>query len=226
MANIIPLAIGGTALGVGGFVGAKAYQNNSDMGEDRVSRSASRGVSTALAAGTGLGLGAAAIKTGSFLHKNGVINSVPLTTKISNAVSNTKSIEFNKSLLTKTPIMAGAGALIGGVIGSQVDKDNPAVGTAVGAGAGAGVGVLSKSALAGTKLWEKLGPIGRGASIIGASLGVAAVATSMKDKNYKSMDTAESDGMGSYNLAPSGVKNRLNTMNANGNIVFGLNNKR
>jgi hypothetical protein len=139
-----------------------------------------------------------------------------------------------KSMLgfAKSPLTLGiAGAGLGGYIGSQVDPNHPVKDAAVGVAAGAGVGVVAAGAIKGMSMWKNIGPVGRTAATIGLSLAIGVGAKALHpDESYERNDVLTNDdtivSAGSYSVQNPGVSARQRSMNASGDVVLGLHNKR
>lgn len=227
--------LGTAALGVGTLGAAHNWSSHSnDELEDRVGNTVAGGVRGTLVAGAGLGIGTMAVKKAA----RQAANSPKLSQPIGEFVSNSSVLKpfkqalnaptIREALMGHAAVTGSLGAVIGGAIGSQMgDKD--ASSTAVGAGVGAVTGAAIKHAASAASLWKNIGPVGRVGAIIGATAAVAVGSKAILGQGeHQSEDIAKSDGMGSYTAQsnPTTVKSRLNTINATGDIVFGLNNKR
>jgi hypothetical protein len=127
----------------------------------------------------------------------------------------------------KHPIVPTAiGMGLGGLVGAQMDKDNPAAGAAMGMVAGGAAGLALRSGRNMAKSWSKTPRVGKAALIAGAAIGVTAAAHAFThEQSYAADDTAVSDGRGSYE-ATAGPRERMQSMNATGDLVFGLNARR
>lgn len=134
---------------------------------------------------------------------------------------------FSKAFFGRAPIAAGAGGVLGAVIGSQVAEDS-GKGAFIGGAAGMGIGLAVRSGMRGSRAWKLLSkvPGGKSAALV---LGAAAVGfgaralTSQPD--YESSASAVSDEMGGYTYQ-SGTRDRLDRLSATGDMVFGLHNLR
>jgi hypothetical protein len=228
MANMLGTAklglIGGGILAAGAFTGYRSFENNPDE-EQRYSRAASEGASGALAA-TGV-IGAGYLATVGIKRKANGIGSKQITLpKAFNSAEPITKASL-KAFATKPLVMGGGLAAVGGLIGSQVDPDHPGQGAAIGAAGGGVTGVALSYGMKGKSLWKKIGPIGRGGAILGLALGVGAIARTYREPQYERSDKEVTDGYGDYfSVSDSGVKERLNTMNASGDVVLGLNRRR
>lgn len=118
-----------------------------------------------------------------------------------------------------------AGGLIGAALGAHFDEEDPQKGALIGAGAGIAAGVVGRGAVRGFRAWKAIGPVGRAAALVGASVGVLAAGKAMMPAAPEEVATAtrEDDGSGSYVVPDSGLRQRLASMNATGDLAFGLN---
>lgn len=220
-----PALVGAGALGVGGFVGVNSYNKSTEEdSSDRLASAAGVGTSTAIY-GAGAAGGAALIVGAPIAHAAKNVNVASILNKPV-AMPNITAAGAKK-FATSALGMGGAGALIGGAVGSQFNEENPNTGAAIGAAGGAVTGVVASTAMKGMNLWKNIGSVGRGGAIIGGALAIVAGSKALSPAQYQSESVSESDDAGSYsNTASSGVKSRLNKMNASGDMVFGLNSRR
>jgi hypothetical protein len=137
------------------------------------------------------------------------------------------SKESLKAFGSNAKVLGAAGAGLGAYIGAKVDSDHPAKGAVLGTAAGAGAGIGISTAIKGAKMWGKIGPFGRAGSIIGLSVAVGLGTKALSPASSPAQDdVATNDGMGGYNIQSSGVSSRMRSMNAHGDVVLGLHNKR
>lgn len=115
-------------------------------------------------------------------------------------------------------VSAGIGGIVGAAIGHAIDRDHPNRGAVIGAAAGAAGGVAISAGLRGFRTWSKLGGFGK-VGIIGA-LGVTAfgVTAAMNSSKQVQVDVAQPQD--------SGLNSRMSSMNATGDLVFGLHRSR
>ncbi|CAK9249594.1 unnamed protein product [Sphagnum jensenii] len=211
--------IGGGIIAAGGYAGYKSYQKHTD---EEITERAPH----ALADFGGTAIFATGVVGAGYLATRGIKPKMPGMPKILNSTEPI-TVAGLKSFAKKPLVMAGGLAAVGGIVGSQIDKEHPVEGAAVGVAGGAVAGAAIHYGLKGKNLWKKIGPLGRGAAIGALALTVAGVAHTNREPSYESSDMAVPDGYGdSYNMSASGVKNRLTTMNAQGDVVLGLNRKR
>jgi hypothetical protein len=118
--------------------------------------------------------------------------------------------------------MAGFGAVAGGLIGSKL-SDDPIKGAAAGAAIG---GVTTLAARGVTKAWSGAPWYAKAALAAAAVIGVGTATHAFThEDSYTAEDHAVSDGLGDYEAEP-GVRRRMNSMNATGDVVFGLHSRR
>lgn len=123
-----------------------------------------------------------------------------------------------KSAIQRPGISGGLGALVGGVIGRKVTDDSntgTAVGAAVGAGAGVAIGRVAKA----SSVWSKWGPVARGGSIIAASVAIGGALKVLAGSEPEEVATAQPEDSG---YGGSGIRDRMNRIGAQGDLVFGL----
>ena len=127
-----------------------------------------------------------------------------------------------KTALQRPGVSGGIGAVIGGLIGSQVSDDpgkGAAIGSVMGAGAGIAIGRVAKA----SAVWNKLGGVSRTGSILAASAVIGGALKLMSGPEPEVVDrpAPEDNGYGS-----SGVRDRMGRIGASGDLVFGLHNSR
>ncbi len=122
--------------------------------------------------------------------------------------------------------MAG-GAALGAVIGGAA-SDDTAKGAARGAAIGAGAGLVTKAAIGAISTYNKAGGFGKAGLMGGAVLASTAIFAGVRSltRQPASMQYGETDASGETQYSNSPVKSRMESMNASGDIVLGLNNKR
>lgn len=127
-------------------------------------------------------------------------------------------------------LMMGAGAIAGAGI-SAARGDDPIKGALWGAAAGASVPFLMGTPAA----WRKLGPVpfARTGVVSALSLGVLGAGIAMAPDDPASVMSAENNGLGGYDTAEpefdpevgyqqSGVRRRMEMINATGSLAFAL----
>ena len=125
-------------------------------------------------------------------------------------------------MLSHPLTMAGFGAVAGGLIGSKL-SDDPIRGAAAGAAIG---GVTTLAARGATKFWGGSPWYAKAALVAAAAIGVGTATRAFThEDSYTAEDHAVSDGTGDYETEP-GVRQRMNSMNATGDVVFGLHSRR
>lgn len=126
-----------------------------------------------------------------------------------------------------TAFVAG-GAALGAVLGGAT-SDDKVKGAARGAVIGAGAGFVAKQAIRAVSTYSRASTLGKQAGIAGlavlASTTLFAGGRAMSSQPA-SMQYGETDAAGETQYSNSPIKDRLNSMNASGDLVFGLNNKR
>jgi hypothetical protein len=117
---------------------------------------------------------------------------------------------------------AGGGAVVGGVVGTFTGY--PIVGAAIGAGAGLGL----KGADSLLHAYKSSGPIGRLGMVAAGTTVAAGAALALnpgEGPGMTAMASRDDTGMPEYQM-DTGARRRLDTINAQGDIVLGLNNRR
>jgi hypothetical protein len=115
-------------------------------------------------------------------------------------------------------LMTGLGAAVGAAIGAHADREHPGRGAAAGGVIGGGAGLAVSTGLRASRLWKNIGPIGRGGLVAGLSTLAFAGAAYAGRPRYGSMDMAQRED--------NGLRNRMNSMSATGDVVLGLHNGR
>ena len=125
-------------------------------------------------------------------------------------------------ILSHPLTMAGFGAVAGGLIGSKL-SDDPIKGAAAGAAIG---GMTTLAARGVTKAWGGAPWYAKAAMVAVAAVGAGTATRAFThEDSYAAEDHAVSDGLGDYETEP-GVRRRMNSMNATGDVVFGLHSRR
>jgi hypothetical protein len=125
-------------------------------------------------------------------------------------------------MLSHPLTVAGFGAVAGGLIGSKL-SDDPIRGAAAGAAIG---GVTTLAARGATKLWGGSAWYAKAALVAAAAIGAGTATRAFThEDSYAAEDHSVSDGSGGYETEP-GVRRRMNSMNATGDVVFGLHSRR
>jgi hypothetical protein len=125
-------------------------------------------------------------------------------------------------MLSHPLTMAGFGAAAGGLIGSKL-SDDPVRGAAAGAAIG---GITTLAARGATKLWGGSPWYAKAALVAAAAIGAGTATRAFThEDSYAAEDHAVSDGSGGYETEP-GVRRRMASMNATGDVVFGLHSRR
>ncbi len=115
-------------------------------------------------------------------------------------------------------LMAGAGAAVGSAIGASLDKKDPERGARRGALLGGGGGVALATGLHASRLWGGLNPIAKTGAIGLLSAAAFGGAALMSNRGrYAAVDQA---------VPEDGMRGRMNTIGAEGDLVFGLHNSR
>lgn len=126
------------------------------------------------------------------------------------------------SAFARSPFfMTAAGAGVGAIIGAHYDR--PGAGAAI----GAGVGLGTVAALKSTRVLKT--PAGRIGTILTLSAALLYGGEAMKASSAETVTFGRPDGMGGYTYSstPEGnVRQRINAMNASGDVVLGLHNLR
>jgi hypothetical protein len=115
-------------------------------------------------------------------------------------------------------LMIGLGGAVGVAIGANLDQNDPGHGAKVGAIIGAGGGLVLATGLRASRVWSGFGRVGR-VGLIGA-LSAAAFGTAalMSRSRYAQIDEAIPED--------NGLRGRMNTIGAEGDLVFGLHRSR
>jgi hypothetical protein len=125
-------------------------------------------------------------------------------------------------MLSHPLTVAGFGTVAGGLIGSKL-SDDPVRGAAAGAAIG---GVTTLAARGATKLWGGSPWYAKAALVAAAAIGAGTATRAFThEDSYAAEDHAVSDGSGGYETEP-GVRRRMSSMNATGDVVFGLHSRR
>lgn len=115
-------------------------------------------------------------------------------------------------------LMTEAGAAVGAALGAHLDQQDPEKGAKRGALLGGGAGLALSTGLRASRLWKGLGPVGKAGAIGVLTAGVFGTASVMSRPKYAVMDQALPED--------NGLRDRMNTIGANGDLVFGLHNTR
>ena len=115
-------------------------------------------------------------------------------------------------------LMAGIGTGLGAAIGAALDKDDPEAGAKRGAVIGGGAGLAAAVGLRGSRIWKGIGLAGHAGVIGMLSVGAFGAASILSRKRYASMDQAAPED--------NGLRDRMNSMSASGDLVLGLHNSR
>lgn len=115
-------------------------------------------------------------------------------------------------------LMIGAGAGIGALIGSKLDKDDPRRGAMKGAVVGGGAGLAISHGIRASRVWNKFGAVGKGGAIGALSLLAFGATTAVARPKYASVDVAQREDYGMHD--------RMNAIGATGDVVLGLHNAR
>lgn len=115
-------------------------------------------------------------------------------------------------------LMLGTGAAVGAVLGSYLNKNDPEAGARTGAVVGGGVGLATAIGLRSSRAWKGIGHLGRFGAVGLLSGAAFAGASYVSRPRYDVMDHAVRED--------SGLRSRMNSMNANGDLVLGLHNSR
>ena len=112
----------------------------------------------------------------------------------------------------------GVGAAVGAALGHSLDKKDPGKGAEVGAVLGGGAALAVSTGLQAGRVWNKIGTAGRlGVLGLGSALAFGITAAASRPK-YAQLDQAQRED--------SGVRDRMDTIGASGDLVFGLHNSR
>jgi hypothetical protein len=127
-----------------------------------------------------------------------------------------------KTALTRPGVSGSIGAVVGGVIGSKV-SDDPATGAVVGSVVGAGAGIAIGQGVKASRAWAKFNSLGKAGVILGAS---AIIGGALKVVNGSEPDIVDRPQPEDNGYRNSGVQDRMQRMNASGDLVFGLHRQR
>ena len=204
--------------------GAFGYSRASDAAQDdplteRLGSSVVQGGITAAAAA---GIGGLAWKNRDLLGSS-VLGTAKVTGvgagRFMNQILKAKGLT---GMLTHPLTVLGAGAVVGGLAGSKL-SDNPVKGAAEGAAIG---GVAAVAARGATRLWKGASGPGKAALLVAAAIGSGTATRAFTHEDaYAAEDHAVSDGTGDYDAEP-GVRQRMNSLNASGDVVLGLHARR
>jgi len=128
-------------------------------------------------------------------------------------------------VLGRGSVAIAGGALVGGLV-TGYNEDDPGKGALV----GAGVGAVAYAANKGKRIWNAASKIpgGRSALILAGGAAIAIGGRAMSPDAEPSMEgVATRDAVGGYETeVVTTVRDRMNTINATGDLVFGLHNRR
>lgn len=207
--------IGLTAL-AGGAAGVSAYRNpdNKAMSmEDHVGISAASAERAAIVSAGGLMAAAAVAKIGT--TKAGMSMGA---SAFSSGMSSTM-----RALSRPSAYVPLGGGLIGAALGAHF-SDDPGKGAALGAGIGIAAGVAARGAVRAGKAWNAIGKPGQIAALVLGTAGIVGGAKAiMGNRPAETADpVSDEDGSGGYTVPNSGLRQRLATLNATGDLVFGM----
>ena len=127
-----------------------------------------------------------------------------------------------KTALTRPGVSGGIGAIVGGVIGSQV-SDDPDKGAVVGAVAGSAAGIAVGQGVKASRVWSKFNSVGKAGVILSASAIIGGALKVINGSEPEVVDRPQREDVG---YGSSGVQDRMQRMNASGDLVFGLHRQR
>lgn len=208
------------AAGAGGVaLGAGYSKSHPDDGHPLMARATGAGI---LAAGAGAGLYASR----NLLWKGAKKGAEGLVGHVGGAVSAAgRETGFARTFFGHPTVSAGLGMGAGAFIGSQI-SDDPTEGGLIGGAIGTAAGLAATGGLKIGSLWKKTPkPVRALGFVAAAAAGGVALRAFAHEESPSSEDHAVSDGMGGYESA-SGVRERARSMNATGDLVFGLNARR
>ena len=132
-----------------------------------------------------------------------------------------KQKTFAGKVFGRGAVSIGAGALVGGLI-TAYSEDDPGKGMKYGAAAGAAAFLAYK----GKRVWDVAGKIpgGKSALIIAGAAAIAVGGRAMTPDAEPEMEGVAERSYGDYETHT--VRERMDMMNASGDIVFGLHNRR
>jgi hypothetical protein len=244
-----PIAAAATAAGLGAaaFAGATTFAgSDGDLGERADASAGSATTYGLLTGGLVAGTGAALAATGYAKGFRGgltgaagfgagsAVGTIPnLGRNVAGNASNyaaglmkeIKSPGGWKTALMRPTVSGGLGALVGGVIGSQV-SDDPTTGAIEGAALGTGFGIAAGRAAKAATVWSKWGGAKKSGAIIAGSVALGMLLRTNSPTDYGSVDQAQPEDNGYSSYQNSGVSSRMTTIAAKGDLVFGLHNSR
>jgi hypothetical protein len=114
--------------------------------------------------------------------------------------------------------MTGLGSALGAVIGRSIDKDDPSKGAVIGAGVGAGAGLAVSAGLKASRVWGGLSGVSKTGLLGVATVAAYGVASIIGRPKNAGVDVAQRED--------NGLRERAASMNASGDLVFGLHRSR
>ena len=234
MWNANPLGLGlGFGLGAGAYAGASTYVSSPGSFTDKLAAArdsgsqyfsyGAAGMTAAVTAMNFLPTRAAGFRAGSairtgFSSYSGKIAADYAQGRGAATGARASLGGLERVAMQRRGAMIGGGALLGAIVGSELNKDHPGRGAETGAAVGAGAGLAVNVGLRASKLWRRIGPIGKMGALGVLSVGAFGATTVFSRPKYATMDVA--------NPEDYGLSRRMNSMNANGDLVFGLHNSR
>jgi hypothetical protein len=115
-------------------------------------------------------------------------------------------------------LMAGVGAAVGAAVGHSLNKEDPSRGAKTGAVIGGGSGLVLAGAIKTSRIWSGLNPLSKIGVIGAVSTAVFAGTVMATNPKYAYIDRAERED--------NGLRSRMDSIGATGDIVLGLHNQR
>jgi hypothetical protein len=213
---MLSAGIGGATL-VGGLAGVRSYNNpeNKDMElSDHLGKAV--GTGGGFAAYTAGGLVAASVAAKAASSKAGLAMGGKATMSGMSGIA--------RAVSRPSGYVPLGGGILGAAIGAHY-SDDPEKGALVGAGVGIAGGIAARSAVRAGRTWKKLGKVGQAGAILAVTAGIIGVSKAvMGNPPAEVVSTvSDNDGSGGYSVPDSSLRQRMASMNATGDLAFGLN---
>jgi hypothetical protein len=220
------LLLTGTSVGLAGAAVGVARGSADSVGEDSSERATTIAHHTAGAGLLAGGAGAAGYAGRSMLRTRGASAAKRFGSWYGKGWNGAFAEKSVGAMFAHGPVGLTIGGIVGGALAGTFGDGPSSVVTGVGVGVVAGVAAYPVARQMSAD-WKALGKVTKTGVLAAAAVGVGLAARAyLHQPEVELDDTASRDGLGGYDAAPSGLRNRLAAMNGTGDIVLGLHNRR